>query len=101
MKLDVLVEKIGENGYRATWPGPWQESAEGPTREEALSRLREKINERLRQTNAEVVALDLGPGPHPFARWAGTWDPNDPRVQEYLRCVEEYRREREAEFDAP
>ena len=60
MLLDVLLEKIGENGYRATWPGPLPESADGPTRDEALSRLRMQIHERLRQASVEPSSSTSG-----------------------------------------
>jgi hypothetical protein len=50
---------------------------------------------------AEVVQLQLGTEKPPWARFAGTWDPNDPLIQEWERAVEEYRRKMDEDPDIP
>ena len=35
--------------------------------------------------------------PPPYAKFIGTWDPNDPVIEEWKKCIEEYRREVDAD----
>jgi hypothetical protein len=75
-------------------------SAEGATREEAHQNLRQMIQDWL-AGGAEVVTLQLGPEKPPWARFAGTLDPDDPLIQEWERAVEEYRRKMDEDPDIP
>lgn len=70
MQIPVLVKKIDGNGYRARSAEPFALVANGPTREAALAKLKELVQARLRQ-GAEIVSMDLGQEPHPFAEFVG------------------------------
>jgi hypothetical protein len=94
MQIPVLIEQVSGNGYRASGGEPLKLSAEGATREEALERLRNLIQDRLAQ-GAEVVPLSVENKRHPWDEFVGTWDENDPVIQEWEKAVEEYRREAE------
>jgi hypothetical protein len=89
MKIPVLIEPVPGKGYRA---GPLAFTAEGATPEEARNNLRGLIEARL-AAGAQLVELEVGPAEHPTAKFAGTWDPDDPFIQEWEQAVEEYRRQ--------
>ena len=59
MQISVLIEPIGNNGYRATGPEPLPVVVEAPTREEALAKLEEKLEARLRRSR--IRAAEDGP----------------------------------------
>src|SRR6185369_11560428 len=70
VQVSVLVERISDNGYRARGSNPFPITARGATREEALDKLRAKIQAKL-QNGTELVALEIGPRPHPWLEFAG------------------------------
>ncbi len=80
MQISVLIEPIGNNGYRATGPEPLPVVVEAPTREEALAKLKEQLEARLRN-GAEIVQLEIGPRPHPWMEFAGMFK-DDPYFEE-------------------
>jgi hypothetical protein len=100
MEIPVLIEPVSGRGYRASGGSPFAMSAEGATREEALQRLREMIQDRM-AAGAELLQLRLGPEKHPWARFAGTLDPDDPFVREWKQAIEEYRRKMDEDPDIP
>jgi predicted RNase H-like HicB family nuclease len=91
MQIPVLVEQVKGNGYRARGKDPFALSARGATREEALAKLRAKIQARLKK-GAEVVALEIGPAPHPWMEFAGMLK-DDPWVDDWVRSMAEYRQQ--------
>ena|SRR5205823_3675281 len=95
MKIEVVVEPLGGNGYRARTALGW--SAEGATAEDALSRLREilaqKVADCTRFTCIEVPATQ-----HPLLELAGTWK-GHPLLDDWRRAVEEHRRSADADAE--
>jgi hypothetical protein len=91
MQVDVLIEPIGKNGFRATSGVPIALSAEGGTRNEALAKLRELLLSKL--TNGyELVTLEIPVGPaHPLLKDAG-WLKDDPSYDEWRAAIDENRR---------
>lgn len=91
MHIPVLVEPIANNGFRARGGEPLPLVAEGPTRAAALAGLKEMLQARLRN-GAELVAVEVGPEPHPWMEFAGIFDPNDPLVKDWEKAMADYRR---------
>ena len=98
MQIPVLVERVKENGYRASGKEPFTVSAKGATREEALAKLRAKIQTRLKN-GTEIVGLEVGHEPDPWREFAGRFK-DDPWIQDWKRSIEEYRQKIEDDPDA-
>ncbi|SRR6266404_914683 len=98
MQIPVLLEAVPGSGYRASGGEPFAISVQGATREEALQKLRESINEKL-STGAEIVSLELPVNHNPWLRMAGTLDPEDPLVKEWIQIMEENRRKTDEDPD--
>lgn len=96
MQIPVLVERIGDNGYRAE---PLGFRAEGSTQEEALTKLKEQIQARL-QRGAALVSLEVAGSEHPLAKFAGMFK-DDPDFQEVLEIMAENRRKMDADPNIP
>lgn len=71
-------------------------TAEGPTPEQALAKLREETDRYL-VGHRQAMTTPPPDGDHPWLKWSGTRDPNDPLIQEWWKAVEEYRAARDAE----
>jgi hypothetical protein len=99
MAIPVLIEKLANNGYRAKSGEPLPLSVEAPTRDEALTQLREQIDARL-NADTELVGLEIGPTPHPWAKFAGMFK-DDPNFQEVLDIIAENRRIMDADPNVP
>jgi hypothetical protein len=97
VEILVLIEPVPGKGYRAS---PFGLSVEGATREEALERLRALVQEKL-SSGAQLVSLPAPSAPRPWEKFAGTWRPDDPRIEEWKQAVEEYRQEVEADPNSP
>lgn len=91
MSIQVLIEPLANNGFRATSGEPIPLTVEAPTREEALAKLKKRLQARLKN-GAELVPLELTPEPHPWMEFAGMYDPNDPVVQDWEKAMADYRR---------
>lgn len=96
MNVPVMLEKTGENGYRATALLPTEPVAEAPSRDEALNKLQCLLEEKL--AGAELVELNVrAQGSNDsWARFAGIWK-DDPSIDEVVKNIEEYRRELDAD----
>src|SRR5262245_26332746 len=92
MDIQVLVEPVNEKGYRAS---ALTLSAEGATEEEAIANLKQLVMQRI-AAGAKVVAMQV-PALPPWAKFVGTWNPDDPAIQEYRAIVEEIRRKADEE----
>jgi hypothetical protein len=97
MQINVLVEPMNGQGFRATGAQPFALSAEGATREEALKKLQEEVCNRLKN-GAEVVALEVTADEHPLLKYAGMFK-DDPRIEEWKQCMAEYRDQVEKDDD--
>jgi hypothetical protein len=92
MRIPVLIEQVEANGYRASGSAPFNFSVEAESREAALERFRERVKSQL-ASGAEIVQVEIDVPEPPYARFAGTWTPGDPRLEQWKKNVEEYRRE--------
>lgn len=97
MDVSVMLEQMGQNGYRATALVPTPLAADAPTRKEALERIRALLMERFSRT--ELVQLEVPIGTdNPWLAIAGTWrDRRD--VEEIIENIEAYRRDVDANAD--
>jgi hypothetical protein len=86
VEIQVLVEPVNNNGYRAS---ALTLSVEAATPQEAIARLQELFAERL-AAGVSVTTIQV-PGP-PWAKYAGTWKADDPVIEEWRAIVEENRR---------
>jgi predicted RNase H-like HicB family nuclease len=100
MEVSVLIEPVAGNGYRASAASPFAFAAEGATREEALRKLKELMEGKI-SGGAELVRLVIGAPEPPWAKYAGTWRPDDPRIEEWKKAVEEYRRQLDEDTNVP
>ena len=92
MDLQVLVERVGDDLYRAS---ALSLSAEGATEEDAIARLKGLFVQRM-AAGAKVVAIPVPAAPA-WARFVGTWEPDDPAIQDFLESVAEIRRKADEE----
>lgn len=92
MDVSVMLEQVGEHGYRATAMVPTPLVAEAPTRHEAVDRIRALISARL--SRAELIHLEvpMASEPNPWLAIAGTWR-DHPDVDEVVENINAYRRE--------
>jgi hypothetical protein len=97
MDIAILVEPVGNNGYRAECSAPLHLQAEAPSREEAIQKLRELIDRRL-AAGGEIVTLQIGAPEHPLARFAGIFM-DDPLLGPWKAEMEAYRQQ--ADGDCP
>ena len=100
MEVPVLVEPVAGNGYRASVASPFTFTAEGATREEALRKVQELIEGRTGK-GGQLVCLSVPPPQAPSAKFAGTWKPDDPYVEEWKQAVQDYRRKVDEGPNAP
>ncbi len=90
MQIAVLVERMGNNGYRARGGEPFGITAEGATREEALAKLKDEVQAKLRD-GGEIVTMEVSPEPHPLEKFAGMF-PDDALTREWEEAMAEYPR---------
>src|SRR5687767_11256465 len=94
MAIQVLLEPLAKSGFRASSGAPIALSVEAPTRDDALSKLKERLQAQLKN-GAELIPMELTPGPHPWMEFAGMFDPSDPVVKEWKRQMAKNRRKRD------
>ena len=98
MRIPVLVERVKDNGYRASGLGPDGVIAEGASDAEALTNFRNAIESRIR-AGARLIYLDVVADGSSLPPAAGILDPNDPLVQEWKEIMAENRRRDDASPD--
>jgi len=89
MQINVLVEPLNGEGFRATGSAPFDIVADGSTREEALAHLTDKLMARM-SGGAEVVALEVGVPENPWLKMAGMYK-DDPLFDDWQEAIREYR----------
>ncbi len=89
MQIQVLIEPVPGQGYRAIGGEPFALIAEGPTRDEAIRNLRSLIESKV-SAGAEVVTLDIPVAGHPWPPFAGMFR-DDPPVEEWKQTMAERR----------
>ena len=91
MEVSVILERVENNGYRASCGEPFAATAEGETREEALDRLRGVLADRI-SAGAEVVRLQV-----PVPRPKGPIWPDDEITRDWLEGIAEARKRADQE----
>jgi hypothetical protein len=91
MQIQVLIESVPGQGYRAIGGEPFALVAEGPTRDEAIRNLRSLIESKV-SAGAEIVTLDIPVDAHPWLPFAGIFR-DDPLVDEWKQTMAELRRQ--------
>ncbi len=86
----VLLQRIQENGYRATALLLPDCVGTGETRDEALANVTDALASRL--TQGEIVNVEVGEPAHPWLPWFGMFA-DDPTFDDYLAEVAAYRQE--------
>jgi len=90
MEIPVLIEPIPGAGYRATGVEPFSIVVEGAMPEDALSRFKGRLTEKL-SIGVRIASVALPNSEHPWAKFAGKYDENDPVVQKWLQIMREQR----------
>lgn len=91
MKVEVVLEALDNDRYRASASHPFDLSTEAGTREATLTALKEQLDAKLKQV--EVLELDVGtPAEQPWTTLVGTWN-DHPDMDEVLENMREYRRQ--------
>ena len=97
MDIAVMLERVDNNGYRATALMPTPLVAEAPTRSEAVERIRELVTDRL--SGAELIRLQVPAAEgNPSLAIAGSWR-DHPDLDEVRENIEAYRREVDDDSD--
>jgi hypothetical protein len=91
MQIQVLIEPVPGQGYRAIGGEPFALVAEGPTRDDAIRNLRSLIESKV-SAGAEIVTLDFPVVGHPWLPFAGMFR-DDPLVEEWKQTMAELRRQ--------
>lgn len=89
MQVNVLIEPMSGNGYRARCGEPFVCTVEGPTREAALQTLSELLSKQV-TPGAELVPVEIPVAQHPLAQFAGMYK-DDPLFDEWQQTIEELR----------
>jgi predicted RNase H-like HicB family nuclease len=98
MKIPILIERIANNGFRATSGPPLEVSGQGATQEEALARLREAIDRRMTE-GAIVVPVEIATAEEKLSIWGIGMFKDDPLFDEWQEAIAEYRRKVDEEED--
>lgn len=96
MVITILVEPLGDDGFRAVAGEPLRAKVDAPTRQEAVEKLRQMIEARLCE-GAEVVNLQVGESAHPLVSFAGMLE-DDPLLEPWKAAIDEYRDQSESSF---
>ena len=88
MQFPVLVEPVGDNGYRAPSGEPLPLTAEGDTPEAAVKKLEEQLVERLTR-GTWLLAVELPTTSHPSAPMAGIYE-KEPLFEEWQETIAEH-----------
>ena len=99
MAIQVLIEPVAKNGFRATTGAPLAVSVEAPTRAKALAKLKKQLKARLKG-GAELVPVELTPPPNPWKEFAGMFK-DDRMFGDVVQIMAENRRKEDAGADSP
>lgn len=89
MNIPVLIEPT-VTGFRASGGVPFPVSAEGQTENDAIDHLRDEIRSRM-SAGAKLVSVEVEATDSPWLAMAGMFPEDSPRVQEWLKIMEERR----------
>jgi hypothetical protein len=100
MKITVLVQPVAGDGYLAKGPEHLGLTAKGSTEDEAIDRFRDLVRTSL-APGTKVVQVEIPELDHPWLQAAGSLDPQDPLVQDWLEIMAENRRKDDESPDHP
>lgn len=96
MTYRVVLERITDEGFKATVLG-WPEcTASAASREQTLEKLRERLRERLAESEIVDLDIDVSRPDRPWRKFAGMFKDN-PLLDEVVEEIEAHRRELDAE----
>jgi hypothetical protein len=98
MQILILIEPLGDNGYRASSGVPLALSVEAATRDEAVAQISAQLSRKL-QNGTEMISVDVPPQTNPWLAMAGMFDPSDPVIKKWKKAMAEYRQEIENDPD--
>ena len=89
MRLNVVVESLEPQGYRAFVRQPWDLSIVATTRADAIEQLTRLLAEKM--GTADVVEVDIPAKPiHPWGKLCGSWRDHPDRT-EFEENIRDYR----------
>jgi hypothetical protein len=100
VEINVLVEPLDGDRYRATSLSLPGFRSEGGSRDEALAQLQQLIRNQIGNAEITKLEVELPGGSHPWMAFAGTWK-DRPDLAEFEQNIREYRREIDADPDRP
>lgn len=100
MRVPVMIERVAENGFRASGAVPFTFSVEGATRDEVVQKVRQIIESKM-ESGSEIIDLAIPEHDNPWLKMAGMWEKNDPLVQEWKEIMRENRLKDEEGSDNP
>jgi hypothetical protein len=99
MEIQIAVEPLNGQGFRASCRSPVALAAEAATRDEAILQLRRSLETHVKN-GTELLTLKVPTKEdNPWLRMAGMFDPDDPVVQEWLEIIQENRRKADEDPD--
>ena len=90
MQIPVLIERVADNGFRATTGEPLALSVEAATRDAAIAGLRAELADKVKN-GAELVPLEMPGEQNPWLAMAGLLDHDDPMIDDWKQSMKEYR----------
>lgn len=99
MKVEFLLEEIGDHRFRAWTARPVELSAEADTADESVAKLKRLLDDRL--SRVRVVEIEAGEQPeHPLSAIIGSWRDN-PEVDNVIENMRAYRQQVDADPERP
>lgn len=101
MQFPVLIERVANNGFRASSGPPLSVSADGPTREDAIRKFQDQVQQRL-HAGAEIATVEIPaqPAENPWVKYAGMFK-DSADFQEVIEIMAENRRKMDEDPDVP
>jgi hypothetical protein len=99
MHIPVLVEPVGNDGFRASAGEPLPGRAEGATPEEAVRNSGLALEHQLKN-GKQFLSADIN-SENPWLALAGTHHPGDPLINEWKQEMAAYRQDIEDDPDRP
>lgn len=99
MEIQVFINPIADNRYRACGGPPFPFVAEGESPYDAVKNLRQLIQDRLK-AGAAICRIDVPAHESTWIEWAGSWKPDDPLYEEWRQAVEDYRKQIDIDANA-
>jgi hypothetical protein len=96
MDVSVMLEQVGNNGYRASTCSPAPFVAEAATRDEAVGKIRDMLCQKLSGVEMIELPIPCQSQPDPWMAFAGIWR-DHPDAAEIEQNIRDYRRDVDAD----